>query len=382
MRRRLAASPVVRLTAGSALVGVVAQAILFVSGVLAARLLGPTDRGHLALLYLIPLVLTLVGGLGVPAALPYFISRDLASARRVVRRIAPLVVAQLAVIAALQVLILALAIEHRLPDAHLAVWLSVASVPGLLGQVYGNGILQGIHRLRLFSVMRLMPGGLYVLALLGLLITDSATLTTATAAWAGSMFAGGMVTLVVALVGIVGPHVAGIDTFVIQSAPDLAALFALGVLAGGIVIASERRRSLPWAWIALAAAVPVLATIAWQGSVWTLDRLFWVDLALGPAIACLLAALVTGHPARLLRFLDSRPIRNLGLASYSLYLIHGPIVVVVYEKVVAGRVGHGVPSFLLAVVLIVPLSIGSARAFAAVFEIPFQRHRGWPGLHL
>ncbi len=191
-----------------------------------------------------------------------------------------------------------------------------------------------------------------------------------------------MVTLVVALVGIAGPHVAGIDTFVIQSAPDLAALFALGVMAGGIVIASEQRRSLPWAWIALAAAVPVLATIAWQGSVWTLDRLFWVDLALGPAIACLLAALVTGRPARLLRFLDSRPIRNLGLSSYSLYLIHGPIVVVVYEKVVAGRVGHGVPSFLLAVVLIVPLSIVSARAFAAVFEIPFQRHRGWPGLHL
>jgi len=192
----------------------------------------------------------------------------------------------------------------------------------------------------------------------------------------------GMVTLVVAIVGIVGPHVSGLDTFVIQSAPDLAALFALGVLAGGIVIASERRRSLPWAWIALAAAAPVFATIAWQGSVWTLDRLFWVDLALGPAIACLLAALVTGRPAPLLRMLDSRPIRNLGLSSYSLYLIHGPIVVVVYEKVVAGRVGHGVPSFLLAVGLIVPLTIVFARGFAAVFEIPFQRHRGWPGVHL
>src|SRR6478736_6696037 len=47
----------------------------------------------------------------------------------------------------------------------------------------------------------------------------------------------GMVTLVVVIVGIVGPHVSGLDTFVIQSAPDLAALFALGVLAGGIVIA-------------------------------------------------------------------------------------------------------------------------------------------------
>ena len=85
----------------------------------------------------------------------------------------------------------------------------------------------------------------------------------------------------------------------------------------------------------------MLATIGWQGSVWTLDHLFWVDLALGPAIACLLAGLATGRPAPLLRLLEARPIRNLGASSYSLYLTHGPIVVVVYEKIVAGRVAPG-----------------------------------------
>src|SRR6478609_7312536 len=95
------------------------------------------------------------------------------------------------------------------------------------------------------------------------------------------------VTLVVATVGILGPHVSGLDVFVIQSPPDLAALFAVGVLAAGIVGAGRARRSWPSAWLALAAAVPVLATIWWQGSVWTLDHLFWVDLTLGPAVACL-----------------------------------------------------------------------------------------------
>jgi peptidoglycan/LPS O-acetylase OafA/YrhL len=184
-----------------------------------------------------------------------------------------------------------------------------------------------------------------------------------------------IVTVVVGAVGIVGPHVSRLDTFVTQSAPDLAALFAIGILAAGIVGASRARRSWPWGWLALTAAGPVIAIIWSQGSVWTLDHLYWVDLALGPAIACLLAALATGHAARLLRVLDSRPLRSLGLSSYSLYLLHAPIVVVVYEEVVAKRFRTGPAAFLLTVVLAVPLTILLARAFAAVFEMPFLAHR-------
>ena len=183
------------------------------------------------------------------------------------------------------------------------------------------------------------------------------------------------VTLVVAAVGIVGPHIAKVDTFVIQSPPDLAALFAVGILSAGIVGASTARRSWPWAWLALAAATPVLATIWLQGSVWTLDHLFWVDIAFGPAVACLLAALATGHPAPLLRTLDARPIRNLGLSSYSLYLTHAPIVAIVYEKIVAGRVSPGVPAFLVSLAITLPLTIVFAWLFASVFETPFMRAR-------
>src|SRR5207344_1663304 len=153
------------------------------------------------------------------------------------------------------------------------------------------------------------------------------------------------VTLFVAAVGVFGPHISRLDTFVIQSPPDLAALFAVGILTAGIVGARDRLRRLPWPALAAAAALPVLLTIWWEGSVWTADRLFWVDLALGPAVACLLAALATGRPVALVRLLDARPLRSLGLSSYSLYLTHGPVVVVVYELIVAGRVRSGVPAF-------------------------------------
>jgi peptidoglycan/LPS O-acetylase OafA/YrhL len=197
----------------------------------------------------------------------------------------------------------------------------------------------------------------------------------------GAMAMVATVTLLVAAVGIVGTHVSRVDTFVTQSPPDLAALFAVGILSAGIVRAGSTRRSWPWHWLALAAAAPVIAAIWWQGSVWTLDNLLWVDLALGPAVACLLAALATGRPAPLLRLLDTRPMRSLGACSYSLYLIHGPIVVVVYEKIVAGRVGQGVPAFLVSLALVLPLTVAFAWVFARIFERqPWRRRNSSPAV--
>jgi peptidoglycan/LPS O-acetylase OafA/YrhL len=188
-----------------------------------------------------------------------------------------------------------------------------------------------------------------------------------------------VVLLVVTAVGVAGPHIPGVDTFVIQSAPDLAALFALGVLTAGVVAARQTRRPWPWPRLTVCAVVPVVAVVWWRGSVWTQGHLYWVDLALGPAIACLLAGLATGRPAWLLRLLDAGPMRSLGSFSYSLYLTHAPIVAIVCQRIVAGRVAPGVPEFLVSLALALPLTIGFARLFAAVFEIPFQRRRRVPG---
>jgi peptidoglycan/LPS O-acetylase OafA/YrhL len=178
----------------------------------------------------------------------------------------------------------------------------------------------------------------------------------------------GAVALVIVTLGIAGPHVASLREIVLQSPPDLVILFALGIATAGVVAAGHAWRSWPWPWIALALVAPPLALMWWQGSVWTVEHLFWVDLALGPAVACLLAALASGQPRALLRVLDARPLRALGACSYSLYLTHAPIVVVVYEKVVADRVRPGVPAFLVSLALVLPLTIAFARVFAAVFE--------------
>jgi peptidoglycan/LPS O-acetylase OafA/YrhL len=188
------------------------------------------------------------------------------------------------------------------------------------------------------------------------------------------------VTLVVTSMGALGEQQQTVGSLVTQLTPDLAVLFATGVLAAGVVSATPRVRSLPWHWLALAAAVPAVVAVAVEGSVWTIDHLFWVDMALGPAIGCLLAAVALGRPSRLVSVLDTRLLRGLGSFSYSLYLTHAPIVIAIYYGLVAGRVPTGVPTFLLMAAVAVPVTVVFARLFAAVFELPFLEHRGWHAL--
>lgn len=182
----------------------------------------------------------------------------------------------------------------------------------------------------------------------------------------------------VALIGILSPTMPTVDKLM-RLTPQFAVLFGLGVVAAGVLSADWTSR-VPWHWLALITAAPLLALITLSGSVWTVDHFFWVDILVGIPVALLLAAMATEHPRWLLRTLDTRPIRSLGSFSYSLYLIHAPIVVAVYTKFVEPRYAAGVPAFLATVLIAGTISVIGARLFAAVFEIPFQRYRSWGAL--
>jgi peptidoglycan/LPS O-acetylase OafA/YrhL len=165
--------------------------------------------------------------------------------------------------------------------------------------------------------------------------------------------------------------------------PQMAVLFAIGVVAAHAVPRADRpHRSRRLGWLALAAAVPPIALIALLGVSWTLDHLFWVDLLCGPAIAFLIVSLASGGSGPLARVLDSRPLRTLGSFSYSLYLVHAPIVVAMCYLVVAPVVGLGVHTLIVMLTVVAPIAVGAAWLFASVFELPFQRHRSWSALAL
>jgi peptidoglycan/LPS O-acetylase OafA/YrhL len=196
---------------------------------------------------------------------------------------------------------------------------------------------------------------------------------------AGAMATLAAITVPVIVVGLLHPGLSAAHRstgFTLELAP----LFTLGLIAAGILTAGDRIRRWPWHRLAALAATPVILLMYVKGSVWTVNHYYWIDLAIGPAIAMLLAAVAGERSSALMRLLDNRPMRSLGRISFSLYLIHLPIVSMISRRLVAPHVPSGMPTFWTTLILAVPVAVATAWCFAAVFETPFQRHRTWASL--
>ncbi|MGY4652487.1 peptidoglycan/LPS O-acetylase OafA/YrhL/class 3 adenylate cyclase [Mycobacterium sp. URHB0021] len=194
--------------------------------------------------------------------------------------------------------------------------------------------------------------------------------------WGAVVVLAAMTAIVVAI-AVAAPHESHVQ-MLMRLTPQFAPLFTAGIVAAGILVASDRARRLAWHWAALVAVVPVLVLIAARGSVWTVGNFVWVDLLLGPATALLLVAVAVGRPRPFGRLLETGAVQRLGGCSYSLYLTHALIVLTVHHHVVRRLgVGAGMPTFLVTLAIAVPLAVAFALWFASLFEIPFQRHRSW-----
>lgn len=187
------------------------------------------------------------------------------------------------------------------------------------------------------------------------------------------------VTLVVVARGLLAKNalpIEGVNGLTLNLAP----VFVAGLVGAGVVVASERVRRLPWHWMAALAAAPALALVVIKGSVWTVDHYFWMDLVVVPAMTLLVVSVSLGRPTLLVRLLDTRPMRSLGNFSYSLYLIHLPIVMVIVRKIAPHHVSPGLSTFCFTILLGLPVSVLAAWLFAAVFETPFKRNRSWKSM--
>jgi peptidoglycan/LPS O-acetylase OafA/YrhL len=108
----------------------------------------------------------------------------------------------------------------------------------------------------------------------------------------------------------------------------LLGLFGMGVVAAHIT-ANKPARAPYWRLVALLAAVLALVAITRTGEGTPDSNLWPADLIVGAAIALMFVTSDGDKLTWTARFLSLRPIVVLGTFSYSLYLIHGPLVALV-----------------------------------------------------
>ena len=103
---------------------------------------------------------------------------------------------------------------------------------------------------------------------------------------------------------------------------------------------------------------------------------FRLDLFVGLFAACLLVA--ASHEGLLQRILSWKPLVWIGTFAYSLYLIHFPIIQIVWQYVIEPCHLPSSVSLGLHWLLGIPLSVGIAYLFHVVFERPFMSKPGKP----
>ncbi len=160
--------------------------------------------------------------------------------------------------------------------------------------------------------------------------------------------------------------------------------FSLGMMAAMITHSlspeSVRLRRLPWGGIAALSGIAGCLLCTLEG--WDWYRVYADDVAFFFAAATA-AFLVWQHSSpenRLSRLLSSSALVRLGGFSYSVYLVHIPIIVVYCH--VLGRVSQAahhalgpIPQLWLALCVGLPLILAASYAFHLAFERPFLRRK-------
>lgn len=207
VHRRGCCSPLRRLGRRPLALGLLASAAVQTlgagTGVLAARALGPHDRGVLAAALLWPQTLILLGGLGIAEAVTVHLARPSSSAEQdevdgrtgratVLGAALAISAVQAGALLALGLALLPLVGGRLLPEATALAVPALALIPIYLTTVTLMAALAGLHRFATFHALRLLIGGGYALALVALVLGGRLTPLTAMLAYIGAHLLAGL----------------------------------------------------------------------------------------------------------------------------------------------------------------------------------------------
>jgi peptidoglycan/LPS O-acetylase OafA/YrhL len=117
-----------------------------------------------------------------------------------------------------------------------------------------------------------------------------------------------------------------------------------------------------------------------RGSTWVAGHFFAMDLVFGVAVACALTVLYSGGAGAARRVLGSRIALWLGLFSYSIYLVHDPVVGLMSDYVVGPLGLPPLAGFGVFLAVGLPVVLAICYGFHLLFEAPFLRRRDWSAL--
>lgn len=156
---------------------IVLQIALLVSGVLSARLLGPTNRGYLALLGTFASTIGQLGAVGISLSATYHLASKKVHGHEILGLLRRPAATQLVGLTALYALVVAG--YTYLADAPIqtAALISVAQIPALLAADYGIALALGARNHALASWMRAVAPILYAVFVTLLFLADIDSLT-------------------------------------------------------------------------------------------------------------------------------------------------------------------------------------------------------------
>jgi peptidoglycan/LPS O-acetylase OafA/YrhL len=183
----------------------------------------------------------------------------------------------------------------------------------------------------------------------------------------------------VVAVGIAGDHGGGMAVDkILGLSPQLGALFVYGLVAAAVTSRSSGTGAgRSWGAFALLAGVVVVLACAWLGTERAVSDLYWLDLLVGAATACGLAFATRAVTSRTRRALEWRPLVSLGQFSYSLYLVHAPLVLLAWFFVVEPLDLPSGAALATMVGVVWPVIVVASYWFHVAVERPFLEHRSW-----
>jgi peptidoglycan/LPS O-acetylase OafA/YrhL len=166
--------------------------------------------------------------------------------------------------------------------------------------------------------------------------------------------------------------------------PQYFCLFVLGMFGAQIAFGSSQlsRYRLPWGVLAGLAAGLLLAMRLRLGLSGLNRYLDYADLLVGLSAICLLIYLARNPQSLLRRALDFPPLVAVGLFSYSLYLIHLPLLQVFWQYGLHPFGLSPLTEFALLIFPGVPLIVGGAYGFHRIAERPFMNSKQQKSLKL